>query len=164
MKVYTKTGDKGTTSLVGGNRVSKADDRLELYGTLDELDSFIGLLKTEIPSPHKEFLQKIQENLIQVNALFATDCQEWDEKLGFNTDLIKEIEDKIDEYEEGLEPIKSFLIPGSSRLNALCNVVRTICRRAERQIYHIELLHCQSLATAYINRLSDFFFVLGRKF
>ncbi len=164
MKVYTKTGDKGTTALVGGNRVSKADDRLELYGTLDELDSFIGLLKTEIPSPYKEFLHKIQENLIQVNALFATDCQEWDEKIGFNTDLIKEIEDKIDEYEEGLEPIKSFLIPGSSRLNALCNVVRTICRRAERQIYHIELLPCQSQATAYINRLSDFFFVLGRKF
>ena len=84
--------------------------------------------------------------------------------MGFNTDLIKEIEDKIDEYEEGLEPIKSFLIPGSSKLNALCNVVRTVCRRAERQIYHIDLLPCQSQATAYINRLSDFFFVLGRKF
>lgn len=164
MKVYTKTGDKGTTALVGGNRVSKADDRLELYGTLDELDSFIGLLKTEIPSPHKEFLHKIQENLIQVNALFATDCQEWDEKIGFNTDLTKEIESKIDEYQSNLEPIKTFLIPGTSRLNALCNVVRTVCRRAERQIYHTKLLPCQSQAAAYINRLSDFFFVLGRKF
>ena len=71
MKVYTKTGDKGTTALVGGNRVSKADDRLELYGTLDELDSFIGLLKTGIPSPYKDFLHKIQENLISINALFA---------------------------------------------------------------------------------------------
>lgn len=164
MKIYTKTGDSGTTSLVGGKRVSKADDRLELYGTLDELDSFIGLLKTEIPSPYKEFLHKIQENLIQVNALFATDCEEWDAKIGFDTSLITEIENKIDEYQAELEPITSFLIPGTSKLNALCNVVRTICRRAERQIYHIELLDCQSQATAYINRLSDFFFVLGRKF
>ena len=164
MKTYTKTGDKGTTALVGGNRVSKADKRLELYGTLDELDSFIGLLKTEIPSPYKEFLHKIQENLIQVNALFATDCQEWDSKIGFNTSLITELESKIDEYQAELEPINCFLIPGSSKLNALCNVVRTICRRAERQIYHIELLDCQAKATAYINRLSDFFFVLGRKF
>lgn len=164
MKIYTKTGDKGTTSLVGGKRVSKADDRLELYGTLDELDSFIGLLKTEIPSPYKEFLHKIQENLIQVNALFATDCEKWDAKIGFDSSLITELENKIDEYQAELEPITSFLIPGSSKLNALCNVVRTICRRAERQIYHIELLDCQSQATAYINRLSDFFFVLGRKF
>ena len=164
MKIYTKTGDKGTTSLVGGKRVSKADARLELYGTLDELDSFIGLLKTEIPSPYKEFLHKIQENLIQVNALFATDCENWDKKIGFNTSLITELEDKIDQYQAELEPLTSFLIPGSSKINALCNVVRTICRRAERQIYHIELLECQSQATAYINRLSDFFFVLGRKF
>lgn len=164
MKVYTKTGDKGTTSLVGGHRVSKSDARLELYGTLDELDSFIGLLKTEIPSPYKEFLHKIQENLIQVNALFATDCKEWDEKIGFDVTLITELENKIDEYQATLEPLTSFLIPGSSKINALCNVVRTICRRAERQIYHIELLPCQLSATAYINRLSDYFFVLGRKF
>ncbi len=164
MKVYTKTGDTGTTSLVGGKRVSKADARLELYGTLDEMDSFIGLLKTEITSPYKEFLHKIQENLVQVNALFATDCEEWDRKIGFDTSLITELENKIDEYQEGLEPIKSFLIPGTSKVNALCNIVRSICRRAERQIYHIELLDCQAQATAYINRLSDFFFVLGRKF
>lgn len=164
MKVYTKTGDNGTTSLVGGNRVSKSDSRLELYGTLDELDCFIGLLKTEIPSPYKEFLQKIQEHLTHINALFATDCTEWDDKIGFNTNLTKELEDKIDEYEIGLEPVRTFLIPGSSKLNALCNVVRAICRRAERQIYHIELLPCQSNAAKYINRLSDFFFILGRKF
>lgn len=164
MKVYTKIGDKGTTSLVGGHRVSKSDARLELYGTLDELDSFIGLLKTEIPSPYKEFLHKIQENLIQVNALFATDCKEWDEKIGFDITLIVELENKIDEYQEGLAPLTSFLIPGTSKINALCNVVRTICRRAERQIYHIELLPCQQSATAYINRLSDYFFVLGRIF
>lgn len=164
MKVYTKTGDKGSTSLVGGHRVSKSDARLELYGTLDELDSFIGLLKTEIPSPDKEFLHKIQENLININALFATDCKEWDEKIGFDTSLTTELENKIDEYQAKLEPLTCFLIPGSSKINALCNVVRTICRRAERQIYHIELLDCQSKATAYINRLSDYFFVLGRKF
>jgi cob(I)alamin adenosyltransferase len=109
-------------------------------------------------------LHKIQENLIQVNALFATDCIEWDEKIGFNTALITELENKIDEYQETLEPITCFLIPGTSKINALCNVVRTICRRAERQIYHIELLPCQLSATAYINRLSDYFFVLGRKF
>lgn len=164
MKVYTKTGDKGTTSLVGGNRVSKADPRLELYGTLDELDSFIGLLKTEISSPEKEFLHKIQENLISINALFATDSKEWDEKIGFNTALTTELENKIDEYQKNLGPIKSFLIPGTSRINALCNVVRTICRRAERQIYHIKLLPNQTLAAIYINRLSDYFFTLGRKF
>ena len=75
-----------------------------------------------------------------------------------------ELENKIDEYQEELEPITTFLIPGSSKINALCNVVRTICRRTERQIYHIELLPCQLSASAYINRLSDYFFVLGRKF
>lgn len=164
MKVYTKTGDKGTTSLVGGNRVSKSDARLELYGTLDELDSFIGLLKTEIPSEEKEFLHNIQENLISINALFATDSIEWDKKIGFNTNLTSILEDKIDEIQENLEPLTCFLIPGSCKINALCNVVRTICRRAERQVYHIDLLPNQKLAATYINRLSDFFFVLGRKF
>lgn len=164
MKVYTKTGDKGTTSLIGGKRVAKSDIHLEIYGTLDELSSFIGLLKCEHPDKTSaENLDKIQKILTTINFVFACPDEETGSKFIFDTKNIEWIENQIDELSSALPPINEFLIPGSNRTNALANICRTVCRRAERNIYRMEMLDCQKNAAIFINRLSDYFFVLGRK-
>jgi cob(I)alamin adenosyltransferase len=162
MKPYTKTGDKGTTSLIGGKRVAKTDLHLEIYGTLDELSSFIGLLK-QYTTPHNTTtLFNIQETLVHINALFANDSQVWDNQHPFSAEKISNLELEIDKIDQALPPINCFLIPGTCPCNALCNICRCICRRAERHIHQIELLPNQQIAAIYINRLSDYFFVLGR--
>lgn len=164
MKVYTKTGDKGTTSLIGGQRVSKSDIHLEIYGTLDELDSFIGLLKNEtIDNIYVADLEHIQKLMTKINCCYASPTAEIDSKFEFGNEEIEWIESKIDEYSATLPPITEFLIPGSNRSNAVANICRTVCRRAERYIHKMELLENQQKASVFINRLSDFFFVLGRR-
>lgn len=164
MKVYTKTGDTGTTSLIGGKRIHKTDAHLEIYGTLDELSSFIGLLKQQVPQDIQQDLVCIQETLVLINSLFANDSIEWDNSHPLDTSCITWLEQSIDSIDANLPPIHCFLLPGSTPNNALCNICRCICRRAERAIYTINLLKNQATAAAYINRLSDYFFTLGRKF
>ena len=164
MKVYTKTGDKGTTSLIGGKRVEKSDIHLEIYGTLDELSSFIGLLKCELPDEEDAAnLDKIQKILTTINFVFACPDEETGRRFQFDVENIKWIENQIDTISSTLPPINDFLIPGTNKTNALANVCRTVCRRAERNIYRMEILDCQKDAAIFTNRLSDYFFVLGRK-
>lgn len=162
MKPYTKTGDKGSTSLIGGKRVPKTDIHLEIYGTLDELSSFMGLLKQSVSKTDAFTLNSIQETLVLINSLFANDNPSWDESHSFNESKITALEQEIDRINQSLPPIQAFLLPGTNTTNALCNICRCVCRRAERNIHQINLFRNQENAAIYINRLSDYFFVLGR--
>ena len=163
MKVYTKTGDCGTTSLIGNKRVRKNDPRIEVYGTLDELDSFVGLLKN-LPEAftYRETLTSIQKDIATLNTVFAADEQH-KTLFGIGSERTLWLEREIDAISAKLPPITEFLIPGNGYANALCNVCRTVCRRAERRVYDLELTPAQATAACYINRLSDFLFVLGRE-
>ena len=167
MKIYTKTGDNGTTSLIGGQRVKKNDTRLEIYGTIDELSSFLGLLKSQdIDTSYKKDINNIQQTLIQINIVFAIDEKENPEiaqKYQFDNKKITWIETKIDNYDKNLPPITEFLIPGKNQNSSICNICRTICRRTERRIFEIELSEEQKKAAIFVNRLSDFLFILSRK-
>ncbi|MCQ2336681.1 MAG: cob(I)yrinic acid a,c-diamide adenosyltransferase [Paludibacteraceae bacterium] len=164
MKVYTKTGDNGTTSLIGGRRVSKSDIRLEIYGTLDELSSFLGMLKCNtIPDDDIRNISKIQEILTKINMLYASPDEATVAKFQFDTKDILWMEAEIDRISVTLPPVTDFLIPGTNRANALANICRTICRRAERNVYKMQLFEIQQKAAVFLNRLSDYLFVLGRK-
>lgn len=155
------------TSLVGGKRVSKTDPRLEAYGTVDELNSFIGLLICQIKDKQdQEFLSGIQNLLFAVGSNLATDtsCTELRSASILKEEQIQKLEQKIDEIDASLPPLHSFILPGGCTSSALANVCRTITRRAERRI--IALGQCSevdSLVCRYMNRLSDYFFVLSRK-
>lgn len=166
--IYTFTGDKGTTSLVGGKRVDKDDIRVEAYGTIDELNSFVGLMghnsKLDYPGMH-ELLNKIQNKLFNIGSYLATDPD--DERFGgtqwITDDDVKTLEAKIDELDSELPPLKGFILPGGSRLSALCGVCRTITRRAERRIVTLsKVSRVDPAIIKYVNRLSDFFFVFAR--
>lgn len=166
-RVYTKTGDKGTTGLIGGTRVSKTDIRLESYGTVDELNSQLGLLVTYLEDDNdKKFILKIQYKLFSVGSYLATD----QEKISLNEASIihlsdiEEIEHQIDTIDEQLPPINRFIIPGGSRSSAVCHVCRTVCRRTERRILALsEISEVDENVLAFINRLSDYLFLLSRK-
>jgi cob(I)alamin adenosyltransferase len=164
MKVYTKTGDGGTTSLIGGTRVPKFNIRVEAYGTIDELISYIGLIRSQKIDLHIiGILHQIQIKLMDIAAIIASD--EKAKKIRQVTvDDINIIENEIDGYDAELEPIKYFVLPGGHSIPALCHITRCICRRAERMIFrvHSETTIPQNVLI-YINRLSDYFFVLARK-
>ena len=166
-KIYTKTGDKGMTSLVGGHRVSKTHPRIEAYGTIDELNSFIGLLITEIDDVGlRKLLQYIQNQLFSVSAYLATDptkTEEYRTKCRITEEDVQRLEDAIDAISKNLPKIKYFILPGGCHSAALAHVCRTICRRAERQIYLIEEnAELGDNVLAFINRLSDLLFVMAR--
>ena len=168
MKVYTKTGDKGQTSLVGGQRVSKCCERLESYGTIDELNSHIGVLMTYCTdAADHRFLLNIQGNLFVVGGYLATDNSQSEIREGniITAEMVAEVEREIDRLQEMLTPLRLFILPGGCRAAAYAHVCRTVCRRAERCI--LRLAETGALVddnvTAYINRLSDYFFVLARK-
>ena len=162
MKIYTKKGDTGTTSLVGGKRVCKNDPLLEAYGTVDELNASVGVM---IACFSDTFLTDLQQQLFVVGGLLATEPHQWD-KFWKNMDIgsyISDIEHEIDKLSEKLDPLKQFLLPQGSLAIAQCHVSRTICRRLERRICNI----CQEeknylLILQYVNRLSDYFFTLAR--
>ena len=163
-KVYTLTGDKGTTALVGGKRVAKDDTRVEAYGTIDELNSFIGLLahnsKLDLPGMH-EFIYKMQNKLFNIGAYLATDSN--DPVKGLSDDDVHEIERHIDEMDEQLPPAGAFLLPGGTRLSALCDICRTVTRRAERRVVSLAReAAVDPLVLSYLNRLSDFFYIFAR--
>jgi cob(I)alamin adenosyltransferase len=165
--VYTKTGDSGTTSLVGGKRVAKTDSRIESYGTIDELNTFTGLLATEISEREDlGFLLFLQHKLFTVGSYLATDRESTDLKpeSKVTSGNIARVEQEIDRIDGGLPRMKNFILPGGCRSAALAHVCRTVCRRAERQIYRLhETTGVEEPVLIFINRLSDYFFVLARK-
>jgi cob(I)alamin adenosyltransferase len=165
-KIYTRGGDKGKTSLVGGFRVSKTHPRLEAYGTIDELNSFIGLLITEIEdSDTCDLLQFVQSKLFTVGSYLATDPSKTEYRIEsqITGDSIKKIEEAIDLTDSRLPKLKSFVLPGGSRSAALAHVCRTVCRRAERNIYRLaETDAVEEPVLVFMNRLSDLLFVIAR--
>ena len=165
--VYTRTGDKGTTSLVGGQRVLKSDIRLESYGTVDELNSHIGLLISLLHNAHAlEVLTHIQKLLFVVGSNLATDQSntELKEASVVHADEVALLEKEIDVIDEALPQLRAFVLPGGCQASAQCHVCRTVCRRAERRILALgEQAEVQPELLQFINRLSDYLFVLARK-
>ncbi len=174
MKIYTKTGDTGTTSLFGGTRVPKHHIRIESYGTIDELNSWIGLLRDTITtdSNTKDSLQYIQDRLFVVGADLATEPDKAKLKSGkdrlniytVHERDVEQLEQAMDRMNEQLPPMTHFILPGGHTTVSYCHIARTICRRAERMITYLnENEPVNPLILRYINRLSDFLFVLARK-
>jgi cob(I)alamin adenosyltransferase len=165
LKIYTKVGDKGKTSLLGGKVVSKTHMRIEAYGSVDELVSFCALLKDSYSNAYYyEFISEIQNKLMRISSLLATDDPELAKTLPMleESDIVA-IEKEIDRMEKLLPPLRYFIIPGGSISVSTCHVVRTVCRRAERVTISLsELEEVNELILIYLNRLSDFFFVLSR--
>lgn len=165
--VYTRTGDKGTTALVGGKRVSKTDPRIESYGTIDELNSFIGLLAVELTDKDDlGFLKFVQHKLFNIGSYLATDQEntELNIESQVTDESISRIEKEIDRVDGGLPRMTNFVLPGGSRSAALAHVCRTVCRRAERCVYALDSAEeMDKNVLIFINRLSDYLFVLARK-
>lgn len=168
MKIYTKSGDKGTTSLIGGERVSKTDLRVEAYGTVDELTAFIALLADAVRECDNgqmitSELHHIESRLMGVQALLAVGRGGEDKIAPLKGEYVVELERAIDGYDEELRPITKFTIPGGHRVVSLCHVCRTVCRRAERAALRAsEAYGVDASALCYLNRLSDYFYTLGR--
>ena len=160
-KIYTRTGDGGETSLLSGGRVSKDSTRIEAYGTVDELNSLLGLLRCEpLPAETDAPLNKVQEALFTLGAVLADPEQKFPRNdSGWAT---APLESWIDAMENDLEPLKSFILPGGSRAASLAHLARTVCRRAERRIQTIAGDDLPDGVVAYVNRLSDGLFVLAR--
>lgn len=166
MKVYTKTGDKGTTSLFGGQRVPKHHIRIEAYGTVDELNSYIGLIRDQdIDENSIKTLVEIQDRLFTVGSILATEPGNIKVKVPqLNPSDITFLEQEIDEMNEHLPEMRSFVLPGGHTTVSYCHITRCVCRRAERLISHLaELESIDEIVLQYLNRLSDYLFVLGRK-
>jgi cob(I)alamin adenosyltransferase len=165
-KIYTKTGDAGTTSLLGGKRVPKYHDRIESYGTVDELISYIGLIRDQdISNIHKDFLLWIQDRLMVVAAILAADCENCEHKVPElpDSDIVK-IEEMIDRLEKELPKLDSFILPGGHTIVSFTHIARNVCRRAERLSIKVnETTNCCQTAVKLLNRLSDYLFVLARK-
>jgi cob(I)alamin adenosyltransferase len=166
-KIYTKTGDKGETSLIGGTRVPKYHERIEAYGTLDELNSFVGYLRDQLIDNHlRDILLRVQENLFTAESLLATDPEKViTRNLPKLTEAhIFEIEQEIDTMNDHLPELNSFILPGGHPLVSLSHVCRTICRRGEREIIKLSsVIKVDETLVKYVNRLSDYFFVLARE-
>ncbi|MCK9611692.1 MAG: cob(I)yrinic acid a,c-diamide adenosyltransferase [Bacteroidales bacterium] len=164
-KIYTKTGDEGNTSLLGGTIIKKSDLRVEAYGALDELNSYIGLVRDfAIEQEMKEILLKIQEHVFIAESMIAADTPSVMNTLPkLNKMNISMIEQEIDKMAQTLVPQHNFILPGGHPLVSYCHIVRTVCRRAERCIVRIENTNeYYSIIIKYINRLSDYFFILAR--
>lgn len=166
MKIYTKKGDKGTTGLIGGTRLPKHHLRIETYGTVDELNSYIGLLRDSISdSMIGATLLEIQDRLFTIGSHLAADPVKSNMELPklFLSD-IEYLETEIDTMDSQLEPMKFFVLPGGNPIVSHCHIARCICRRAERLVSHLnELEPVDELILAYMNRLSDYLFMLSRK-
>ncbi len=166
-KVYTRSGDKGETGLVGGQRVPKHHIRLEAYGTVDELNSFVGMLQAKpMEQRLQDFLAKLQYKLFDVGAYLATETEDLQKYniVACKKEDILAIERFIDELNKELPQLKHFIMPGGHTTVALCHVVRTVCRRAERCVTKLaEQEQIDELVIQYLNRLSDLLFVMSRK-
>lgn len=173
MKIYTKTGDEGTTGLFGGSRVQKNNIRIESYGTVDELNAYIGLIKDqEISHEIKQSLLKIQHDLFTLGAMLATPqeketLQNGKERLNIlkiDEQSILFLEIEIDQMELELPQMTHFILPGGHQTVSFCHIARCVCRRAERLAVDLsEHEHTNTIILKYLNRLSDYLFVLARK-
>ena len=168
MKIYTKTGDAGTTGLFGGGRVPKDDARVDAYGDVDELNAVLGAARATAPMPRvDEVLVSVQRDLFAIGALLATpDLEKMHaqlEKARIDDARIAELERAIDACDSELEPLTAFIIPGGTPKAAALHVARTVCRRAERKVVHLQhSVELPALAIVYLNRLSDLLFSLAR--
>lgn len=166
-KIYTKTGDDGTTSLIGGKRVPKYHERIEAYGTVDELLSWVGLIRDqEVDMQSKDTLLTIQDRLFTMQSLLANDQEVSARPLPQLTeDDVHLLEKQIDKMNETLPDLHSFILPGGHTTVSYCHLARTVCRRTERLCIKLnQSLTVDPLVIKYLNRLSDFLFVLARKF
>ena len=166
-KIYTRTGDKGQTSLIGGTRVPKFHPRIESYGTIDELNSYIGLIRDhQIGMHYKEILLEVQDRLFTAESLIARDPEA---EVGIKLPSLSEsditlLENEIDRMNEDLPELKSFILPGGHPIVSYCHIARCICRRAERHTIRLaQAQPVEELVIQYLNRLSDYLFVLARK-
>ncbi len=162
MKIYTKTGDKGETSLLGGTRVSKSHQKLEAYGTLDELNSNIGLIAS-MNSEYQVFLLSIQHKLFNIGSRLAAEKELSFPLPDISYDDILLLENEIDRLNERLPKLKDFILPGGSVLSAQTQITRCICRRVERHVVGLNDPK-YNLIISYLNRLSDYLFVLSREY
>jgi len=166
MKIYTKKGDKGQTSLIGGTRVAKHHLRIESYGTVDELNSYIGLIRSQkIDEGQQDVLKEIQDRLFTIGSSLAADPERSKMKIpDLHDSDITLLEEQIDKMNEVLPPLKHFILPGGELPVASCHLARCVCRRAERITVNLsEESFVDEKVLMYLNRLSDYLFVLGRK-
>ena len=166
MKIYTKTGDKGFTSLIGGVRVPKYHLRIESYGTVDELNSYIGLIRDQVVSDaYKSILKEIQDRLFTIGSVLASDPEKSKMKVpDLNLEDIELLENEMDSMTSVLPDLKHFILPGGSTTVSCCHITRCICRRAERIIVQLSSeSFVDEKIIVYLNRLSDFLFLLARK-
>ena len=164
MKIYTRTGDSGQTSLVGGKRVSKTHPRLEAYGTVDELSSHLGLLSSQLTDHHhRQTILTIQQTLFSLSAILATEPESKWQPEPLPPSHTEKLEAEIDHLQQQLPALHSFIIPGGSQAACQAHVCRTVCRRAERCILALtEEIEVSADVLRYVNRLSDYLFVLAR--
>ena len=164
-KIYTKTGDKGETGLFGGKRLPKYHLRIEAYGTVDELNAHLGLVRDSlVDEATRDFLKEIQDRLFTIGANLASDP----DKAMSTPDLldtdIEALEQQMDQMDEHLPPLKNFILPGGHPSVSYCHIARTVCRRAERQVVALAANEpVEEILLRYLNRLSDYLFVLSRK-
>lgn len=166
MKIYTKKGDTGETSLLGGARVKKYDLRIEAYGTVDELNSYMGLVRDFAGPEQKDFLKTIQDNLFTMGSHLALEPGKTNIKLPqINSADIEALENAIDDMDAVLEPLKNFVLPGGHPAVSHAHVARCICRRAERRCVELaDEAEIDPIAVKYLNRLSDYLFTLSRQY
>ncbi len=165
MKIYTKTGDKGTTALFGGKRVSKADLRIETYGTIDELNSWVGVMRDQdVNKNRSEELIEIQDRLFTIGSILAAEPGNTKVKVPSLSEAdVVFLERKIDAMDAVLEPMKVFVLPGGHTSVSFGHVARTVCRRGERLVIALDAQEkVDELVIRYLNRLSDYLFVLCR--
>lgn len=164
-KIYTRTGDTGETSLIGGTRVPKHHIRIESYGTVDELNSYVGLIKDQEIDPHtKTILAEIQDRLFTIGSSLASDPEKSKMKIpDLKQEDISLLESEMDEMDAKLPEMRSFVLPGGHPIISFCHIARCVCRRAERNTIHLaENNFVAPLVVQYLNRLSDYLFVLSR--
>jgi cob(I)alamin adenosyltransferase len=165
MKIYTKTGDKGTTSLVGGTRVSKTALRIEAYGTVDELNSYIGLVRDQaVNEKRKDILKEIQDRLFTIGSILASESEQTKKRIpDLQESDIELLEKEMDNMDTFLEPMRYFILPGGHQSISFAHLARTVCRRTERIVIRLsEESDVNELIIRYLNRLSDYIFVLCR--
>jgi cob(I)alamin adenosyltransferase len=166
MKIYTKTGDQGITSLLGGVRVPKSDLRIDAYGTIDELNSYLGLLRDQdVNKKRADFLKEIQDRLFTIGADLATvPGKDKVKKPDLHKEDVEQLEQEMDIMDAQLPMLTAFILPGGHQSVSFCHLARTVCRRSERIVVELASLEPVSdLVIQYLNRLSDYLFVLGRK-
>ncbi len=165
-KIYTKTGDKGETGLFGGKRLPKNHIRIESYGTVDELNAYIGMLRDLVPKENqKVVLKEIQDRLFTIGSNLASDPDKNMSTPDVKASDIELLESEMDRMDEHLPPLKNFILPGGHTTVSFCHIARTVCRRAERMVVALSYNEAplETIIIRYLNRLSDYLFVLGRQ-